>query len=63
MNSDRYEFEQKIISFMQDLENDKNGFNSNYHKELFASMSDKQFDEFVNKLATNEKFNLFFEMH
>ena len=61
MNSDRYEFEQKIISFMQDLENDKNGFNSNYYKEFFASMSDKQFDEFVNKLATNEKFNLFFE--
>lgn len=57
----RLAFEKKILSFIQDVENDKNGYNYNHMKQYFEKMTDNQFVEFVTKLANDEKFNLFFE--
>lgn len=57
----RLAFEKKILTFIQDVENDKNGYNYNHMKHYFEKMTDNQFVEFVTKLANDEKFNLFFE--
>lgn len=57
----RAKFEKQILTFISDVENDRNGYNTNNMKKYFEKMSDAAFVDFVTKLANDEKFNLFFE--
>lgn len=58
----RHEFEDKICKFMDDIEGTKNGFNSTYYREYFATLSDNTFKKFVTDLANNEDFNLYYQV-
>lgn len=58
----RQKAEEKIYKLMDELEGSTDGFNSTTYKTYFASLSDKEFAEFMNRLANEEWFNLFFEI-
>lgn len=59
--TERIKFEDKIVSFISDIENDKNGYNSKFYRSFFNSLSDTQFLDFVKNLSTKDNFNLYFE--
>ena len=58
----RMKAEQKIYELMDDLEGCKDGYNSGVYKAYFASLSDNEFKKFMDRLANEEWFNLFFEI-
>ena len=58
----RQNAEEKIYKLMDELEGSKNGFNSSTYKAYFSGLSDKEFSVFMNRLANEEWFNLFFEI-
>lgn len=59
----RMKAEQTIYELMDDLEGTKDGFNANQYKKYFATLSDKEFDKFMDRLRNEEWFNLFYEMN
>ena len=59
----RQEAEQLIYTLMDDIEGTKNGFNANQYKIYFESLSDKEFDKFMDRLSNEEWFNLYYEMN
>ena len=54
--------EQKIYELLDDLEGCKDGYNSGVYKAYFATLSDTEFKKFMDRLANEEWFNLFFEI-
>ena len=58
----RMKAEQKIYQLLDDLEGCKDGYNSGVYKTYFASLSDNEFKKFMERLANEEWFNLFFEV-
>lgn len=58
----RQRAEEKIYKLMDELEDTPNGFNSSTYKTYFSGLSDKEFANFMNRLANEEWFNLFFEI-
>ena len=58
----RMKAEQKIYELLDDLEGCKDGYNSGVYKTYFASLSDNEFAKFMDRLANEEWFNLFFEV-
>lgn len=58
----RQNAEEKIYKLMDELEGSKDGFNSSTYRTYFAGLSDKEFKTFMERLANEEWFNLFFEI-
>jgi hypothetical protein len=58
----RIRAENKIYELLDDLEGCKDGYNSNVYKNYFASLSDAEFKKFMDRLANEEWFNLYFEI-
>lgn len=54
----RAKIEKEILNFISML--DDSGYNTNKYKEIFKNMSDKQFNEYMNKIKNNEARLVFF---
>lgn len=59
----RQEAEKEIISIMEELDKDKNGFNVQYWKNKLKKMSNAQFHDFMQALATDINTNLYFQLN
>lgn len=63
IKTSRLKAETAIYELLDSLENKKNGFNSTQMRAYFSTLNDQQFVKFMQRLDSEEWFNLSFEIN